>query len=206
VRTRSLLVAAALALQAFLVPGEPAAAADPDEVKAALSEIQAEYRWKDASSARDVAAALAPKFDRWGQLLATLSAAGRHDEADRICTAIVSLWKHVGRGALPWDAFLRDRFVVGDYRVDAAQFFEPAPFYPGDDKIMKLYRFSLYKDGKVVARYYLEHSQLDGAPASSYYVLTFTKPGLHQQVQPYGREPPAYRALRKTVLEDIAKR
>ncbi len=173
------------------------------EVQAVLQEIQAEYRWKGAAATPEFVAGLAPRFDHWGQVLSRLSESEQRAEADRICAAIVALQNHWGPEMVRWDAFLRDRFFVGDLRVDAVQFFAPVPIYPGDPTIMKLYRFSLYKEGKVVARYYLEHSQLDGKPENSYYVLGLSTHDSHRQVQPYGRELPPYWSLKQAVLRDL---
>ena len=197
---------ALLALGAQPCLAGPADKVEADKVKSALAEIQDEYRWKGAASPADFAADANPKFDRWGALLARLSSADQRAEADRICAAIVALWKHLGQDMLRAEAFIRDRFFVDEYRVDAAQFFQPVPFYPGDDKIMKLYRFSLYRGDQVVARYYLEHSQLDGKSENSYYVLTFTEPRTHQQVRPYGPELPTYWALKDAMLQHMAGR
>jgi hypothetical protein len=36
------------------------------------------------------------------------------------------------------DCFTRDMFNVGSYRVEAAEFFHPVQFYPGNNFIMKL--------------------------------------------------------------------
>ena len=191
-----------LAFRASLSLAQPEKV-EPEAVRAALAEIEGQYRWKDAPSRKDFSAAVEPKFVQWAELLARLSSTGQREEADRICAAIVALWNHLGSDLVRGDAFLRDRFSVGEYRVDAAQFFEPVPFSAGVDMIMKLYRFSLYKDGKVVARYYLEHSQLDGKPANSYYVLTFAEPGSHRQIRPYGRELPTYWTLKEVVVEHM---
>ena len=208
-----LMVAAALAScgDKGIEPAKPTISAeetmqaktvDLAAVEAALKEIQGEYHWKGdiTKPTEEFLNAVGPKFDHWGELLSKLSSANQRQEADQICGAIVALRNHWGPDISPWDAFLRDRFFVGDLRIDAAEFFEPVPYYPGDDKIMKLYRFSLYKGGKVVARYYLEHSNLIG---NSYYVLGLSDPTSHTQVQPYGPNRPTYWALKEKVLQHL---
>ncbi len=63
-----------------------------------------------------------------------------------------------------YDAFIRDSFTIDGLRIDAAEFFEPVPFYAGDNSIMKLYRFSVYNGDEVVTRYYLEESKFTASP------------------------------------------
>lgn len=91
-------------------------------------------------------------------------------------------------------------FDTAGKEVAAAQFFDPTPFYPGDDSLMKLYRFSVYDGGEVSARYYLECSNLQG----DYYVLgrSDATSGAHSQVQPYAKKP-TYWELRARVIEDL---
>ena len=186
------------------IPG--ARKVDAVAVESALKEIQSEYRWKGslAKPTDEFLNAVGPKFTAWQELLTKLSAAGQRQEADQICAAIVALRNHWGKEIFPpevVDAFGRDRFLVRDLRVDVAQFFEPVPYSPNDSLIMKLYRFSVYKADKVIARYYLEHSKLDGNP---HYVLGLSEGAAHTQVQPYGANPPTYWQLKERVRQHLA--
>ncbi len=172
-------------------------------VEAALSEIDVSKR-PTSTTSEDLMRDLAPKFQRWAALMTDLSAVGQHAEADRIATAIIEMRNAIDPAFFPRnspDAFVRDRFPAGPYRVDAAQFFEPVRYYPDDDRIMKLYRFSVYMGETVVARYYLERSTL----AEDYYVLGYTDHAVfHRQVKPYGPHLPSYAELKTSVLADLA--
>jgi hypothetical protein len=190
--------------------GPTAAAAKPVDqatVQAVLKEIAGARSWKTKVSqpTPEFLEAVAPQFEHWRGVLTSLSAAAQHDEADRICAAIVELRDHWGTAIFPSDkfnAFGRDRFEMGAFRVDAAQFFEPMSFHVGDDSIKKLLRFSVYQGEQVVKRYYLERSQMTDQP---YYVLgrSDVATGKHQQVQPYGAQAPSYWTLKERMIADL---
>jgi len=100
------------------------------------------------------------------------------------------------------DSFGRDIFDVGSYHVEAAEFFHPVPFYPGDNILMKLYRWSVYDtNGTVVYRYYLERSEL--IPGQPYYVLGKSYSNGHSQIQPYGETSPDYSQMKRHVIDDL---
>ncbi|CAF1143747.1 unnamed protein product [Adineta steineri] len=100
------------------------------------------------------------------------------------------------------DSFGRDTFNVDTYRVEAAEFFQPIPFYPNDDFIMKLYRWSVYNtDGIVIYRYYLERSEM--IPGQPYYVLGRSESSGHAQIQPYGTTIPDYNQMKIHVIDDL---
>jgi hypothetical protein len=179
----------------------------PGEVARVAAEIEGERRWQAivTEPTRPFLDAVGPRFDEWADVLARLSAAGQRDEADRLCAAIVGLRGHWGPALFPVDrynAFVRDRFWVGGWRVEAAQFFEPVRFYPDDDRIVKLHRLSVYERDRVVRRYFLERSAQDGVP---YHVLgrTDVATNAHQQVQPYGAAEPPYWAVMERTVADL---
>ncbi|CAF0824443.1 unnamed protein product [Didymodactylos carnosus] len=100
------------------------------------------------------------------------------------------------------DSFGRDIFDVGPYHVEAGEFFHPVPFYPGDDFIMKLYRWSVYDTNRtVVYRYYLERSEM--TPGEPYYVLGKSYSNGHSQIQPYGATAPDYNQMKIHVMNDL---
>lgn len=143
---------------------------------------------------------LGPRFGRWASGMTRLEADGHPEDAVRVADAIVAM-----RAAIPTfpqdnpDAFARELMRVAGRRVDAAQFFEPVRFYASDDRIMKLYRFSVYEDDKVIRRYYLEHSEMNGP----FYVLGMTDDSGHHQIVVYGSEPPSYLRLRTDMVADM---
>jgi hypothetical protein len=100
------------------------------------------------------------------------------------------------------DSFGRDIFDVGSYHVETAEFFHPVPFYPGDNILMKLYRWSVYDtNGTVIHRYYLERSEIiSGQP---YYVLGKSYPNGHSQIRPYGVTAPDYYQMKSHVINDL---
>lgn len=182
-----------------------AADADIDKAVATiLKEIAAEKRWRGelVQPTDEFLEHVRGKLRAWGHALAILSAKGRDDQADRVAKAIVALRNHWGPTLLPKEtlsSFPRDAFEVGPLRVLVVQFFEPVPYYPGRDTIMKLYQFLIYEQDRPVADYCLEHSNLAG----DFYVLGRMDERSHAQIQPYGDRPPPYRVLRQRVIEDL---
>ncbi len=180
---------------------------DAATVESVLKEIQGEYRWKGLISSPTEAFldSVGPKFVRWQEILSKLSLADQTEDADRICTSIVNLRNHWGPDIFPSDkynAFARDTFSVGSLRVDAAEFFEPVPYYPGDDKILKYYRFSVYSSSQVIARYHLEYSNV----LEPFYVLGRADAQGHSQIQSYGGKKPTYWVLKEAVVKDLTAR
>ncbi|HZP67631.1 MAG TPA: hypothetical protein VFB32_15115 [Rudaea sp.] len=207
----SLVAPAVLAQPAPNAPAEPAATGNVDaaSIDAALAEIHDVDHWKQNPGAGDADDPLAQAFIRWTKLLTELSRSGQHEAADRICAAIVELHdrlpqdKVIAPSHTAANAFVRDRFRVGERHVDAAQFFAPEPYYPNDPSLTKLFRFSVYEGDKVVLRYYLEHSRFGD---DDYYVLGKADPATraHYQVQPYGAKAPSYWTLLDRVLADMS--
>jgi hypothetical protein len=100
------------------------------------------------------------------------------------------------------NSFGRDVFDVGSYHVEAAEFFRPVPFYPDDNIIMKLYRWSVYDtNGTIVCRYHLERSEM--IPGEPYCVLGKSYPNGHAQIQPYGPTVPDYNQMKNDVINDL---
>ncbi|CAF0975756.1 unnamed protein product [Rotaria sordida] len=100
------------------------------------------------------------------------------------------------------DSFARDIFDIGSYHVEAAEFFSPVPFYPGDNLIMKLYRWSVYDtNGTVVYRYYLERSEIIAGQV--YHVLGKSYSNGHSQIQSYGSTAPDYYQMKRHVINDL---
>ncbi len=174
-------------------------------VDAVLAEIKTEERWRErvATPTPEFRDAVVQNFSRWQELLTRLSGERRHDEADRIVQALIALRAAWGDKLVPldrYDAFIRDRFLVGTHQIDAAQFFAPTPLYSGERGGMKLLRFSVYEGDRVVARYYLERSDVAG----KLNVLTCKSiDGKHRQVQPYGNTAPSYWELKRRVISDL---
>lgn len=48
------------------------------------------------------------------------------------------------------DNFARAVSDVGSYHVEAAEIFDAVPLYPGDNSLMKLYRWSIYDGNNTV--------------------------------------------------------
>ena len=183
-------------------------AAGGADVDLVLGQIQEARHWKGKvdSPTDEFLNAVGPQFDRWREVLTELSSADRRADADRICAAIHELQRDWGAKLFPlerFEAFGRDRFVFRDLRIDAAEFFAPVPYYPGDATIVKLFRFSVYRANKVVLRYYLEKSNI----LEVFYVLTRVDPASnsHAQIKPYGRAAPDYWDLKHNVLNDLAR-
>lgn len=173
-------------------------------LESVIKEIAKEKQWKSKADGPtpELLASVLPKIGRWCDFLMALSAQGKRKEADELARAIVDLRNHLGTKLIPpsrFNAFARDRFKVKEKVVLAAQFFEPVPFYPGDSRLLKLYRFSVYEGKKVVARYYLEKSRL----VKDYYVLGHVSGTRHRQVQPYGERQPTYWELKARVIQDL---
>jgi hypothetical protein len=180
---------------------------DAATVEAVLKEIQDEYRWKGkiSSPTEEFLNSVGPKFVRWQEILSKLSLANQTEDADRICTSIVNLRNHWGPDIFPsakYNAFARDTFSVGSLQIDAAEFFEPIPYYPGDDKILKYYRFSVYSGSQVIARYHLEYSNI----LEPFYVLGRADEQRHAQIQTYGGNKPSYWVLKDAVIKDLTTR
>lgn len=96
----------------------------------------------------------------------------------------------------------RDIFDVGSYHIQAAQFFHPVPFYPGDDLLTKLYRWPVYDiNGTIIYRYYLERSEIiSGQP---YYALGKSYSQGHAQIRPYGKNPPDYNLMKNHIIDNL---
>lgn len=186
---------------------QPASRGTPSQVSvdAVLAEIKHEETWRERvdSPTPEFRDAVVQNFSRWQELLTRLSEERRHDEADRIVGALIALRAAWGDKLVPldrYDAFIRDRFLVGVRQIDAAQFFAPTPLYAGDRNNVKLLRFSVYEGDRVVARYYLEQNDADGKVN----VLTYKSiDGKHRQVQPYGATSPSYWELKRRVISDL---
>jgi len=197
----------AVAQAAIDAPAQVVPAVDAATIAVTLAEVDDVEHWKKVLKEGD-SKEMVNAFYRWTKTLTLMSRAGQKDDADRICAAIVEMHRHIPQDAMltpsqhAANAFIRDRFRVGDVAVDAAQFFEPERYYKNDPSIMKLYRFSVYDGSVVVMRYFLEHSQLGD---QDYYVLGKADPktGAHYQVQPYGALQPNYWTLLRRALEDM---
>jgi hypothetical protein len=180
---------------------------DTATIESVLKEIQAEYRWKGtiASPTEEFLSSVGPKFARWQEVLSKLSLANQKEEADRICTSIVSLRNHWGPDIFPlakYNSFARDTFTKGGLQIEVAEFFEPVPYYPGDDKLMKLYRFSVYNGTQIIARYHLEYSNI----LEPFYVLGRADGRGHSQIQACGGKKPTYWVLKEAVIKDLTTR
>lgn len=104
----------------------------------------------------------------------------------------------------PFDmlSFCRDIFDVGQYQVEAAEFFHPVPFYSNISTLVKLYRWSVYDaNGTVICRYHLERSEM--IPGTSYHVLGKSYSTGHCQLQPYEGGPPDYNQMKIHMINDL---
>ena len=100
------------------------------------------------------------------------------------------------------DSFVRETFNVGRYSLEAVQFFDPVPFYPGSDRLSKMYRWSVYDSrGTAAYRYYLE--RIEVRSDKPYYVLGKFFAHGHSQIQPYGRREPDYNRIRTDVIRNL---
>lgn len=195
-------------------PG-PAARSKAPPVDAAVVEdvraqILAERRWATlvTSPTNEFVTAIGPRFDEWSRALIALSAAGQQAEADRLCEAILELRNHLGPAILPverFDSFLRDRAWVAGRRVEAAQFFEPSRLYPGDERVLTLYRLSVYEEDRVIARYYLERVTFEGGTSHVVGVVDAVT-SEHVVVARLGIEEPSYWVVRERALRDVEER
>ncbi|CAF0861660.1 unnamed protein product [Adineta ricciae] len=130
---------------------------------------------------------------------------GVKDQAnsERIVSKVKELRQSLGsRWPEIYNSFGRDIFYVDTYRIEAAEFFQPIPFYPDDDTIVKLYRWSVYDtNDTIVCRYFLEKSEIiSGQP---YFVLGKTFPSGHAQVRPYGNLQPNYNQMKIHLIENL---
>jgi hypothetical protein len=123
--------------------------------------------------------------------------------AERIVSKLKELRHSLGEiWPTNMDSFGRDIFDVDSYNVEVAELFHPVPFYPGDNLIMKLYRWSVYDaNGTIVYRYYLERSEM--IPDQPYYVLGKSYANGHSQIQPYGTTLPDYNQMKIHVIDDL---
>jgi len=194
-------------------PAQPAASdphAPPKDLpplEKVLKEVEAakalKKKYKKSSEAFDKEAL--PKLKRWSDLIFGYTHAGKKEAADKLSAALVALRNHWGKKLFPpekFDAFGRDRFRVGPAWVCAAQYFEPVRYYKNDPRILKYYRFSVYLRKNVVARYFLERSNLKGP----HFVLGMQSGAKHKQVKTYGAKKPTYWELKKEVMADVKKK
>ena len=182
---------------------------DEAAVEETLGQIAEQRRWKEhvEGPTQTFIKTIGPAFDEWSKVLVQLSSEGRNDEADRICGAIVALRNHLGPKLLPverYDSFIRDRFWLGQHRIEAAQFFEPVRYYPTDDRIMKIYRLSVYGVDHVVRRYYLEQSKL--GPSSSYVLgRAEGETNEHRVISTFGDAEPTYWQVKERTIADLER-
>lgn len=180
------------------------------DVRAVIQQTRDERRWKTKVDrpTQEFVKAISGAFDSWGKVLTQLSAADQRSEADELCQAIVDLRDHLGAKLLPverYDSFIRDRFWVEPYRVEAAQFFEPVRYHPTDSRILKILRLSAYREGHVFRRYYLEMSSITDRPT---YTLGRADDSTreHQVVEDYGAERPTYWQVKERASFDLGVR
>jgi hypothetical protein len=169
-------------------------------------EIEAAKGWKTKVSgpAKPFLQAVLPQLGKWCDAIAAYSAAGKRKKADAVAAAIVALRNHWGKKLLPpkrFDAFSRETMRVGALRVWAAQYFEPVPYYKNDPRILKYYRFTVYRKKRIVSRYFLERSRLRQA----FFVLGQQTRTRHRQVKPFGSRKPTYWEVRAAVLADLQR-
>lgn len=123
--------------------------------------------------------------------------------AERIVPKVKELRQSLGnRWPEMFNSFGRDVFNVDTYQIEAAEFFQPVPFYPDDDTIVKFYRWLVYDtNGTIVCRYFLEKSEI--MPGQPYFVLGKTFPSGHAQVRPYGNIQPNYNQMKIHLIENL---
>ncbi|CAF0752006.1 unnamed protein product [Adineta ricciae] len=130
---------------------------------------------------------------------------GVKDQAnsERIVSKVRELRQSLGsRWPEIYNSFGRDIFNVDTYRIEAAEYFQPIPFYPDDDTIVKFYRWSVYDtNGTIVCRYFLEKSEI--MPGQPYFVLGKTFPSGHAQIRPYGSLQPNYNQMKIHLIENL---
>ena len=186
----------------------------PIDVELVLDTIdKASHDWqrKFQTTTNELIEAIGQLFYNCAQVLIQLSISTDNNEqtkqnhlnVERIVSKLKELKQSLGN---VWpekmDSFGRDIFNVDTYQIEAAEFFQPVPFYPGDDFIMKLYRWSVYDtNGTVVCRYYLERSEM--IPGQPYNVLGKSYANGHAQIQPYGTTVPDYNQMKIDVIKNL---
>jgi hypothetical protein len=187
------------------------AAIDVEHILRTIDEACQEWQQKFKTTNDELMQAIQKLFFNCTQALIQLSILSDDNEqmkqnqlnAERIVSKLKQLSHALGD---LWpskiDSFGRDIFDVGQYHVEAAEFFHPVPFYPDKDYIMKLYRWSVYDtNGTIVHRYYLERSEL--MPGQPYYCLGKSYPNGHSQIHPYGTAVPDYDQMKSHVIDDL---
>lgn len=186
-----------------------------------LGDIKDAYKWKDKyqSTCQELLDEIDHLFFKSQQHMTKLSSLGTKEaqkEVDAIVEELINLRNHLGPALFPpnMTALAREsiELTLGgkEYRIDTAQYFEPIPYYSGDNsgenfgELMKLYRFSVYNlsDNSIILRYFLERSNV----LQLYHVLCFTTAEIHGQLKPYGTECPDYWDQREQVLLDMKRR
>lgn len=191
-----------------------------DRGKELMASLKNAYKWRDAYSqpTQEFLTLMDRLFMECQVHLTELSSRDSTDsrkEADAMVQEMIALRNHWGTQLLPpsvCNAFVRERIFITiglqQYRIDCAEFFEPAPFYfsqaqnVGD--LMKLYRFSVYdlSRNEVILRYYLERSNV----IQLYHVLCYAHGNQRGQVHPFGTECPSFWELRKYMMNDVCHR
>jgi hypothetical protein len=179
-------------------------------VERTLAEIEAERALGQRTTmTRDAfVSRVRERFDRWASVLTDLSNADHREEADRLAQALASLRQDWSDELFPrshYDSFVRERARLGEHRIEAAQFFEPTPFEPGGERLVMLFRFSIYSEQDVIRRYFLERRELLGAV---YHALSAVE-SEHQQsrdIEQFDDRSPGYWHIREAVLADLRAR
>ncbi|CAF2522158.1 unnamed protein product [Rotaria sp. Silwood2] len=187
------------------------ASIDKELILRTIDEACQDWKKKFTITTPELTQAIQELFCNCTRALIQLSVSADDDKQvkeDRVCAErIVSKLKELRQSLSNlWpqnlDSFCRDIFDIGPYYVETAEFFFPVPFYPGDNLIMKLYRWSVYDtNGTIAYRYYLERSEIiSGQP---YYVLGKSYSNGHSQIQSYGSTAPDYYTMKSHVVNNL---
>ena len=199
---------------------QPALGLVTDRGKELMGSLKNAYKWRDAYSqpTQEFLTLMDRLFMECQVHLTELSSRDSADsrkEADTLVQEMIALRNHWGTQLLPpsvCNAFVRERIFITiglqQYRIDCAEFFEPAPFYVNQAQnvgdLMKLYRFSVYdlSRNEVILRYYLERSNV----IQLYHVLCYSHGNQRGQVHPFGVECPSFWEIRKYMMNDVCHR
>lgn len=172
-----------------------------------LQEIHEQRRWngRDSVSTDVFLDQMSPRFDAWASTLSELTDEGRRSDVDRLCAAIQTLRSHWSDKIFPrsrYNAFVRERALLGQFKVEAAQYFEPLPFDDETPEILKIYRFSIYEGAEVLRRYYLEKRTLLGTTMYALSVVD-TKRDSSRDIRRFDAREPTYWQARHLVLAHL---
>ncbi|UJR32492.1 hypothetical protein I4U23_019954 [Adineta vaga] len=187
------------------------AAVDIEFILRSIDEAYHTWQEKFQTTTNELPAAIQVLFCDCTQTLFQLSISNDDSEqtqidqlnAELIISKLKELRQSLGnRWPETINSFGRDIFNVDTYRVEAAEYFLPVPFYPDDDTILKFYRWSVYDmNDTIVCRYFLEKSEL--MPGQPYFVLGKSYPTGHAQIQPYGSVKPTYNQMKVYIIDNL---